>query len=124
MKLGDFLTAINYSKESLFDTEDELVEKEYVPFIINRCLSYFPDTILHANEMNKLSHLEKRLQFDYLQNSIRKRKRYSKWLKNEESKDLELIKKNFGYSNQKAKDALSILSEKDIESIKKVDPKK
>jgi len=124
MKLGDFLTAINYSKESLFDTEDELVEKEYVPFIINRCLSYFPDTILHANEMNKLSHLEKRLQFDYLQNSIRKRKRYSKWLKNEESKDLELIKKNFGYSNQKAKDALSILSKKDIESIKKVDPKK
>ena len=81
MKLSDFLTAINYTKESLFDTEDEMVQKDYVPFIINRCLSYFPDTIFHANEMNKLNHTEKRLQFDYLRNAIRKRKRYSKWLK-------------------------------------------
>ena len=121
MKLGDFLTAINYTKESLFDTEDEMVQKDYVPFIINRCLSYFPDTILHANEMNKFNHLEKRLQFDYLKHAIRKRKRYSKWLKDETSKDLDLIKRSFNYSNRKAKEALSILSEEDIENIKKVD---
>ena len=121
MKLGDFLTAINYTKESLFDTEDEMVQKDYVPFIINRCLSYFPDTILHANEMNKFNHLEKRLQFDYLKHAIRKRKRYSKWLKDETSKDLDLIKRSFNYSNRKAKEALSILSEEDIENIKKMD---
>ena len=121
MKLSDFLTAINYTKESLFDTEDEMVQKDYVPYIINRCLSYFPDTILHANEMNKFNHLEKRLQFDYLKHAIRKRKRYSKWLKDETSKDLDLIKRSFNYSNRKAKEALSILSEEDIENIKKVD---
>jgi len=121
MKLSDFLTAINYTKESLFDTEDEMVQKDYVPYIINRCLSYFPDTILHANEMNKFNHLEKRLQFDYLKCAIRKRKRYSKWLKDETSKDLDLIKRSFKYSNRKAKEALSILSEEDIENIKKMD---
>ena len=121
MKLSDFLTAINYSKKPLFDTEDEMIGKEYVPFVINRCLSYFSDTILHANEMNRLSHLEKRLQFDYLSLSIRKRKRYSKWLKEENSKDLELIKRNFKYSNSNAKEALSILSKKDIEIIRKAD---
>tara|TARA_R100000008_G_scaffold85899_1_gene77071 strand:- start:4180 stop:4554 length:375 start_codon:yes stop_codon:yes gene_type:complete len=123
MKLSDFLTAINYSKESLFDTEDEMVQKDYVPFVINRCLSYFPDTIFHANEMNKLNHTEKRLQFDYLRNAIRKRKRYSKWLKDETSKDLDLVKRSFNYSNKKAKEALSILSEEDIENLKKMDSK-
>ena len=121
MKLSDFLTAINHTKESLFDTEDEMAQKDYVPFVINRCLSYFPDTILHANEMNKFNHLEKRLQFDYLKNAIRKRKRYSKWLKDETSKDLYLIKRSFNYSNRKAKEALSILSKEDIENIKKMD---
>jgi hypothetical protein len=121
MKLSDFLTAINYSKESLFDTEDDMIQKDYVPFVINRCLSYFPDTIFHANEMNRLNQLEKRLQFDYLSSAIRKRKRYSKWLKDENSKDLELIKQNFNYSNSKAKEALSILSKNDIERIREAD---
>ena len=121
MKLSDFLTAINHTKESLFDTEDEMVQKDYVPFVINRCLSYFPDTILHANEMNKFNHLEKRLQFDYLSHAVRKRKRYSKWLKDETTKDLDLIKRSFNYSNRKAKEAQSILSKEDIENIKKMD---
>ena len=121
MKLSDFLTAINYSKEPLFDTEDDMIQKDYVPFVINRCLSYFPDTIFHANEMNRLNQLEKRLQFDYLSSAIRKRKRYSKWLKDENSKDLDLIKRNFNYSNSKAKEALSILSTDDIETIRKSD---
>ena len=121
MKLSDFLTAINYSKEPLFDTEDDMIQKDYVPFVINRCLSYFPDTIFYANEMNRLNQLEKRLQFDYLSSAIRKRKRYSKWLKDENSKDLDLIKRNFNYSNSKAKEALSILSTDDIETIRKSD---
>ena len=121
MKLSNFLTAINYSKESLFDTEDEMIQKNYVPFVVNRCLSYFPDTILHANEMNKYSHIEKNQQFDYLRFAIRKRKRYSKWLKDEISENLDLIKRSFNYSDSKAKEALSILTPEDIENIKKMD---
>jgi hypothetical protein len=121
MKLGDFLTAINYSKESLFDGDD-LAEKEYVPFIINRCLSYFPDTIFYSNEMNRLNQIEKRLHFDYLRFSVRKRKRFSKWFKEEKYKDLELIKKVYGYSNKKAKDILSIISEEDIQKIRDMIP--
>ena len=121
MKLSNFLTAINYSKESLFNTDDEMMQKDYVPFIINRCLSYFPDTILHANEMNKCSHIEKQLQFDYLRFAIRKRKRYSKWLKDDISENLDLVKRNFNYSNSKAKEALSILTSEDIENIKNMD---
>ena len=121
MKLVDFLTAINYSKESLFDGDD-LAEKEYVPFIINRCLSYFPDTIFYSNEMNRLNQIEKRLHFDYLRFSVRKRKRFSKWFKEEKYKDLELIKKVYGYSNKKAKDILSIISEEDIQKIRDMIP--
>jgi hypothetical protein len=81
MKLGDYLNAINYTKEPLLDTEDESVEKGYTPFVVNRCLSYFIDTILYANEMNLRPETDKKMQFDYLQRTIRKNKRYSKWLK-------------------------------------------
>lgn len=121
MKLGEFLTAINYSKESLFDDEN-LVEKDYVPFIINRCLSYFPDTILYSNEMNRLNQIEKRLHFDYLRVSIRKRKRFSKWFKEEKYKDLEMIKKMYDYSNKRAKEVMSILSEEEIQKIRDIFP--
>ena len=79
-KLGDFLTAINLSKVNLLE-EDSLTEKEYVPFLINRTMSYFPDTVLYANEINLRGHLENRLQNDYLLNSISKKKRFSRWLK-------------------------------------------
>ena len=68
MKLGEYLTAINYSKEPLMDTEDDWVEKKYQPYITNRCLSYFPDTIIQANQMNRYSDLDKKMQFDYLLN--------------------------------------------------------
>ena len=121
MKLGDFLTAINYSKESLFDDEN-LVEKEYVPFVVNRCLSYFPDSIMYSNEMNRMCQIEKRLHFDYLRCSVRKRKRFSKWFKEEKYKDLDLIKKVYGYSNKRAKEVLSILSKEDIQKIKDIVP--
>lgn len=120
MKLSDFLTAINHSKEPLFNTEDEQIEKEYAPFVVNRCLSYFPDTIFQVNEINRMPHLDSGLQFDYLRHSVRKRKRYSKWLKNEKIQELDLVKEFFDYSNQKAKEALSILSKKDIEEIREL----
>ncbi len=118
MKLGEYLTAINYSKESLMDTEDDWVEKKYQPYIINRCLSYFPDTIIQANQMNRYSDLDKKLQFDYLLNSLRKRKRFSKWAKDEQSEDFEIVKQYFGYNNRKTKEVMDLLSEDDIQNIK------
>ena len=117
MKLGDYLNSINHTKENLLDTDDESVEKEYIPYIVNRCLSYFPDTIFHVNEMNRFANTDKKLQYDYLINSIRKRKRYSKWMKTEKIKELEIIKKHFNYSYQKAKDVLPLLSKEDLKEI-------
>jgi len=117
MKLGDYLNSINHTKENLLDTDDESVEKEYTPYIVNRCLSYFPDTIFHVNEMNRFANTDKKLQYDYLINSIRKRKRYSKWMKTEKIKELEIIKKHFNYSYQKAKDVLTLLSKEDLKEI-------
>lgn len=118
MKLGDFLNSINYTKEDLFFEDEENASKNYPAFVVNRCLSYFPDTIIHANEMNLHSQLDSREQFHYLKGSIRKRKRFSKWMKDEKSDDLEVIKRYFNYSNGKAKEALRILSNDQINQIK------
>ena len=120
MKLTNYLNAINYTKEALLDTDDESVEKNYVPYVVNRCLSYFPDTILHTNLVNQLPNTDKKMQFDFLRTAIRKKKRFSKWLKNENPDNLELVKEYFGYSNRKAIEALSILSESDISEIRKL----
>ena len=89
---------------------DSLTEQEYPPFVVNRTLSYFLDTVLYANEINLRSHSDSRLQFDYLLNSIRANKRFSRWLKPEENKNIDAIKEYYGYSNQKAKEVLAILS--------------
>tara|TARA_R100001443_G_scaffold102620_1_gene110844 strand:+ start:39 stop:425 length:387 start_codon:yes stop_codon:yes gene_type:complete len=118
MKLGEYLTAINYSKEPLLDTEDESVEKGYTPFIVNRCLSYFIDTVLYANEMNLRPETDKKMQFDYLQGTIRKNKRYSKWLKQESVDNLDTIKQYYGYSDTKAKEVMDILTPEDIEYMR------
>ena len=118
MKLTDYLNSINYTKENLLDTEDELVEKQYTPFVVNRCLSYFPDTIIHSNIMNENSHIDKKMQYDYYLASIRKRKRFSKWLKREESDKIETTKEYFGYSNQKAKEVEDLISDSDLESMR------
>ena len=94
-------------------------EKKYPPFIINRCLSMFYDTIMHSNEMNGFHFLPKRMQFHYLLNSIRKKKRFGgKWLSQKKVKDLEVVKEYYGYSNTKAKEALNLLSASQIEEIK------
>ena len=118
MKLGDYLNAINYTKEPLLDTDDESVEKGYTPFVVNRCLSYFIDTVLYANEMNLRPETDKKMQFDYLQTTIRKNKRYSKWLKQESVENLDIIKQYYGYSDTKAKEVMDILTPDDIDYMR------
>ena len=116
MRPGDYLKAINYSKEDLF--VEPQADKYYYPFIINRCLSYFIDTILHANQMNQFSQADKKLQFYYLQNAIRKRKRFSKWAKNELGDEFTIVKEYYGYSNSKTKEIMSLLTNEDIEQMR------
>ena len=112
----DYLKAINETKKDVM--VDDIAEKEYNPFIINRGLSFFRDTILYANEMNRFHHLDHRLQFDFFINIIKKKKRWSKWIKPQEVANLELIKEYYGYSNEKAKSALSLMSNEQIEQLK------
>ena len=117
-ELKDYLNAINYQKTNLLDTDDEMWEKKYPPFIINKCLAPFPDTIMLVNEMNLHNHLDKKLQFDFLLNSLRTRKRFTPWLKASKSKNLEYVKEYYGYSNEKAKSALKLLNDEQIKAIK------
>ena len=112
----DYLKAINETKKDIM--VDDIAEKEYNPFIINRGLSFFRDTILYANEMNRYHHLDHRLQFDFFINIIKRKKRWSKWVKPQEVNHLELIKEYYGYSNEKAKSALSLMSNEQIEELK------
>ena len=116
--LSKYLTAINYSKEKLLDTDDRDWEKKYPPFIINKGLSYFSDTVMYANEMNRLHHASKHMQFSFFLNSIKSRKRFSKWLKSSKMKDLDVVKQHFGYSNKRAQEALCILTKEKIDYIK------
>lgn len=99
------------------DADDEAV-KQYPPYIINRCLSGFMDTVLYANEMNMASHLDNKMQYDFYINTLRKRKRFSPWLKKDSLKDLELVKQYYGYSNEKAKTALGVLTKEQLNYIK------
>ena len=117
-ELKEYLNAINVSKESLLDSEDEMWEKKYAPFIVNKCVAPFPDTIQLVNELNQYHHLDKKLQFDFLLNSLRTRKRYTPWLKAKKLKNLEYVKEYYGYNNEKAKAALDILNDEQISAIK------
>ena len=112
----EYANAINYTKKNIM--VDDLAEKAYLPYMINRQLSYFPDTVLAANEMNRNHHLDNRLQFDFFINIIRKRKRFSKWFKPEQISDLENIKQYYGYSNDKARQVLPLLSTERINELK------
>ena len=118
-ELKDYLNAINYTKENLIDTDDEQWEKKYYPFIVNKCVAPFPDTVMLVNEINQLPHLDKRLQFDFLINSLRPRKRFTPWLKAKKLKNLEYVKEYYGYNNEKAKEALDILNDEQISAIKR-----
>tara|TARA_R100001510_G_C7581034_1_gene153993 strand:- start:330 stop:722 length:393 start_codon:yes stop_codon:yes gene_type:complete len=116
-ELKEYLNAINYTKEKLMDTGDEVWEKKYPAFIINKCL-LDTETIQLTNEMNIKHHLDNKLQFDFLLNSLRPRKRFNPWLKANKLKDLEYVKEYYGYSNEKAKSALNILNDEQIKTIK------
>ena len=112
----DYLNSINDTKKDIM--VDDVSEKAYVPFIINRGLSYFYDTVLFANEINRNHHLSKRAQFSFFINSIRKKKRFSKWFKSTESEDLMIVKEYYGYNNAKAQSALAVLSEEQLKQLK------
>ena len=118
MKLGDYLTHINHSKKRLF-TQTMSLSKAVCLYVVNRCLSYFPDTIFHANQMNCIPSMDKKMHFDYLLNIIRKRKRFSKWLKAEgDSSNIEVVKEYYNYSERKAREALKILSDSDLKMMR------
>ena len=112
----DYVNAINYDKKDIMD--DDLKEKAYNSFLTNRSLSYFPDTVAASNVMNQYHHLDKKLQFHFFINTIRKRKRFSKWAKPVKESDLEVVKEYYGYSNEKAKQALTLLSEEQLNLLK------
>ena len=117
-ELKEYLNAINHTKERLLDSEDEEWEKKYPPFIVNKCVYPFQDTIMLVNEINQLPHLDKKLQFDFLLNSVRSRRRFSPWLKASRIEDLEYVKQYYDYSNDKAKQALDILTDEQIATVK------
>jgi len=117
MELKDWLNSINYNKKNLID-EDPSMEKEYSPYIINRCLSGHLDCVLFVNEMNRYHFLPKKIQYDFLLNSLRTKKRFAPWLRKDEIKDLELVKRYYGYSNEKAKQALKILTKEQLNFIR------
>lgn len=113
----DFINAINLTKKNLF--EDPQASKDYKPFLVNRGLSYFPDTVLYANEMNRNAGIPEDWQFFFFLNTIPKKKRFSKWHKKDaDSESLTLVKEYFGYSSEKALEALSILSDEQLAMIK------
>jgi len=117
MELKDWLNSINLNKINQID-EDPSVEKEYPPFIINKCLSGHLDTVMFANEMNKYPFLPKKMQHDFFINILRTKKRFSPWLRKDMIKDLDYVKRYYGYSNEKAKQALKILTKKQLNFIK------
>tara|TARA_R100000231_G_scaffold21959_1_gene21075 strand:- start:293 stop:670 length:378 start_codon:yes stop_codon:yes gene_type:complete len=113
----EYLNAINMTKENIM--VDDITEKAYNSFIVNRSLSYFNDTVLYANEMNVNHHIDNRLQFDFFINIVRKKKRFSKFMKPETVSDVEAVKEYYGYSNEKAKSALTLLTSDQINELKK-----
>ena len=116
-ELKDWLNSINFNKKNLIE-EDPSTIKDYAPYIINRCLSGNIDSILFANEMNKYSFLDKDMQYSFYLNILRKKKRFSPWLRKDKVTDLEIIKQYYGYSNEKASNALKILTPEQINFIK------
>ena len=114
--LKDWLNSINLTKENLID-ENPDAEKEYPPFIINKCLSGQMDSLMQSNEMNKYTNLDKRLQYDFYINSLRKRKRFSPWLRKDKVKNIEAVQQYYGFSTEKAEQALNILSNEQLDYI-------
>jgi hypothetical protein len=116
MELKDWLNSINHTKENLM--EDSSNKKDYPPYIINRCMSGHVDCILYANEMNMQPHLSKDMQYAFYLNSIRKKKRFSPWIKKNKVNDIDAVKQYYGYSNEKATQALKVLNNTQLNFIK------
>ena len=114
-ELKDWLNSINLNKKNLFEEDPDA---KYPSYVINRCMSGHIDTVLFANEMNLNHHLDSEMQYSFYLNSVRKRKRFSPWLRKDEIKDLDLVKRYYGYSNEKAKQALRILTKEQLNFIK------
>ena len=117
-ELKEYLNAINFTKKNVMDSDDELWKKKYPAFIVNKMLSAFSDTIMLVNEMNRNHFIDKDMQFQFLLNSIRSKKRFTPFLKAGKIKDIECVKEYYGYSNEKAKSALDILTKKQLKLIK------
>lgn len=117
MELKDWLNSLNFTKENLLDDDPHLA-KEYPPFIINRCMSGHLDTVMYAQEMNKYHFLDKDLQYNFYLNILRKRKRFSPWIRKEKVSDLDYVKSYYGYSNEKASQVMKILTPEQIAYIK------
>ena len=116
VELKDWLNNINHNKKNLID-EDPDLEKKYLPYIINRCMSGHLDAIMYANEMNIYQNLDNKLQHDFLLNILRSKKRFSPWVKKEELQNLDYVKRYYGYSNEKAKQVLPLLSKEQLTFI-------
>ena len=120
IKISDYLGPITHSKKKMSEISEDIetTKKGYTPFVINRSLSYFPDCIMQANNMNIRYGLDKEMQFEYLRTSIRSKKRFSKWDRKDESERVDVIMKYFGYNYHKASEVADLISEEDIESMK------
>ena len=115
MELKHWLNSINFTKENLLEEDPTL---KYPAFVVNKCLSGSLDSVLFANEMNKSHHLDSKLQYDFYLNSLRKKKRFAPWLKKGKTEDLDAVKKYYRYSNEKAEQAMRILTKEQIKYIK------
>jgi len=113
----DFINAISHNKQNLMDLEN--AESQYKSYVINKGLSFYPDTVIQANEMNSRPHLDRKMQFNFLINIIRSKKRYSKWLKPEKLDDLEVVQEYYGYSKEKARQVLPLFSNERIDYLKR-----
>ena len=117
-ELKDWLNSVNHTKKSVM--MDEFDEKQYPGFIVNKCLSGMVDAVMYANEMNRMHWLDKRMQYDFFLHGLPKKKRFAPWMKAKKVKDLDIVKQYHGYNNEKAKIALEILTEDQLEEMRKV----
>lgn len=118
MNFFDFLNSINDNKKDLIK-EDPLCEKDYVPFMVNRGLSYFADTVMYANEMNMHAAVEKKWQFHFYLHGVKRKKRFSKWAKKDSStEDINLIMKEYNYSSKRAQEALTLLTDEQLAELR------
>ena len=114
--LFDLINSINHTKENLL-SKDPKLEKDYVPFVVNKCFSYFPETVFYANRMNMHSFLDKKMQYDYYMHSVSKKKRFSKWVKPENDEKIDIIKEVYGYSDKKAREVSDLIDIKILQDL-------